>query len=80
MLLLIDTHDQEPEPERPPRRRHIDWRLWMWTLESLGLFVIASSVAGAVAVVCAFVGVFAIFKVIEALGGDYVRGPGEWRR
>jgi hypothetical protein len=82
MLMLIDTRDQrpEPEPERPRRRREIDWRLWMWTFESVGLFVLATSIAGAVAVVLAFAGVFAMFKAIEALGGDYVRGLGEWRQ
>lgn len=80
MLMLIDTRVQAPEPDRPRRRREIDWRLWMWTLESLGLFVIASSIAGAVAVLCAFVGVLTMFKVIEALGGDYVRGLGQGRQ
>jgi hypothetical protein len=80
--MLIDTRDQPPEPGpgRPRRRRDIDWRLWCWTFESLGLFVLASSIAGAVAVVLAFAGLFAMCKAIEALGGDYVRGLGEWHQ
>ena len=82
MLMLIDTRDPEPDPEpaRPRRRRDFDWRLWMWTFESVGLFVLASSMAGAVAVICAFVGLFVMLKAFDALGGDYLRGVGEWRR
>ena len=78
MLMLIDTRD--PEPERPRRRRDFDWRLWMWTFESVGLFVLASSIAGAVAVICVFVGLFVLLKAFDALGGDYRRGFGEWRQ
>ena len=78
--MLIDTRDPEPQPARPRRRRDFDWRLWMWTFESVGLFVLASSIAGAVAVICAFVGLFVMLKAFDALAGDYLRGLGEWRR
>lgn len=67
MLMLIDTREERPEPQP---RRDFDWRLWMWAFESVGLFVLASSVAGAVAVVCAFVGVVVVFKALQ------VRLPG----
>ncbi len=78
--MLIDTRDPEPEPARPRPRRDFDWRLWMWTFESVGLFVLASSIAGAVAVICAFVGLFVVIKAFDALGGDYPRGLGAWRQ
>jgi len=80
MLMLIDTRDSEPEPARPRPRRDFDWRLWMWTFESVGLFVLASSIAGAVAVICAFVGLVVVLKAFDALGGDHLRGVGEWRQ
>ena len=70
--MLIDTRDPDPDPGPRPRRRDIDWRLWFWSFESVGLFVAASSLAGFVAVGLAFGGLFAGLKALETFCG----GPG----
>jgi len=80
MLMLIDTREPRPGPAPRRRRRDIDWRLWMWTFESVGLFVAASSIAGMVSVALAFGGLFAMLKALEAFAGDSWAGLREWRQ
>ncbi len=74
--MLIDTRDRDPEPEPRPRRRRgdIDWRLWFWSFESVGLFVAASSLAGFVAVGLAFGGIFAAARALDAFSGGWGTG------
>lgn len=78
--MLVDTRDHRPEPPRRRRTPDIDWRLWMWTVESLGLFVLASSLGGAVAAVCVVMGLITMVKAFDALTGGYRRGLREWRQ
>lgn len=84
-LMLIDTRDPPPEPDPAPEpRRHkidIDWRAWIWSFESVGLFVAASSLGGLVSVAVAFGGLFATAKAIEAFaGGPKTFGIKDWRQ
>lgn len=73
--MLIDTRDPGPDPEPGPRRRReIDWRLWFWSFESVGLFVAASSLAGFVAVGLAFGGLFAGLKALDSFCGSWGTG------
>jgi hypothetical protein len=37
MLMLIDTRDQQPPPERPAWEPN--WRLWAWVALSIAAFV-----------------------------------------
>lgn len=82
--MLIDTREPtpEPEPDEPRRRRFdIDWPLWMWSFESVGLFVAAASLAGFISVALAFGGLFATAKAIEAFaGGPGTFGIKDWRQ
>ncbi len=79
--MLIDTRDPEPDPEPGPRRRRdIDWRLWFWSFESIGLFVAASSLAGFVAVGLAFGGVFAGLKALDSFCGSWGTGLRDYRQ
>ena len=77
--MLIDTREPEPEPG-PGRRRDIDWPLWFWSLESVGLFVAASSLAGFVAVGLAFGGLFAGLKALDTFCGRWGTGLHEHRQ
>jgi hypothetical protein len=78
--MLIDTREPEPAPGGGHRRRDIDWRLWFWSLESVGLFVAASSLPGFVAVALTFGGLFAGLKALETFCGDSGRGLLDWRQ
>lgn len=77
--MLIDTREPEPEP-RPRRRRDIDWRLWFWSFESVGLFVAASSLAGFVTVGLAFGGLFAALKALDTFCGGLGTGLHDHRQ
>lgn len=85
-LMLIDTRDQRPDPDpelepTPSRKIDIDWPLWMWSFESVGLFVAAASLAGFISVAVAFGGLFATVKAIEAFaGGPGTFGIKDWRQ
>ncbi len=77
--MLIDTREPDPEP-RPRRGRDIDWGLWFWSLESVGLFVAAASLAGLVAVALAFGGILAGLKALDTFSGGWGSGLHDHRQ
>ena len=77
--VLIDAHDRSPS-EPAPRVVSPDWRLWLFLVASVALFVAAGSVTGPAGPLLALAGFTSALLALDRFLGRYGGGLQEWRQ